>query len=106
MLCCGIKPLCGWNAEEAASVCRERCGGQGYLSCNKFGAIIGFAHAGGWMVGSCIAGLRCLHIYPACKRRACFCGDWEVSTKSHPCPASPHAGRHHSNGDSLVLLHV
>jgi acyl-CoA oxidase len=51
MLCCGIKPLCGWNAEEAASVCRERCGGQGYLSCNKFGAIIGFAHAGGWAGG-------------------------------------------------------
>ncbi len=47
MLCCAIKPLCGWNAEEAATVSRERCGGQGYLSCNKFGAILGFAHAGG-----------------------------------------------------------
>lgn len=46
MLCCAIKPLCGWNTEETASVCRERCGGQGYLSCNKFGSIIGFAHAG------------------------------------------------------------
>ena len=46
MLCCAIKPLCGWNAEEAASVCRERCGGQGYLSCNRFGSLIGFAHAG------------------------------------------------------------
>ena len=28
MLCCAIKPLAGWNAEQAASTCRERCGGQ------------------------------------------------------------------------------
>ncbi|KAI3425022.1 hypothetical protein D9Q98_008403 [Chlorella vulgaris] len=46
MLCCAIKPLCGWNAEETVTVCRERCGGQGYQSCNKFGALLGFAHAG------------------------------------------------------------
>jgi acyl-CoA oxidase len=45
MLCCGIKPMCGWNCEATATTCRERCGGQGYLSCNRFGAIIGFAHA-------------------------------------------------------------
>ncbi|EIE22640.1 acyl-CoA oxidase [Coccomyxa subellipsoidea C-169] len=46
MLCCAIKPLCAWNAQETGTTCRERCGGQGYLSVNKFGAIIGFAHAG------------------------------------------------------------
>lgn len=46
MLCCAIKPLCGWCAERTASTCRERCGGQGYLSCNRFGSLIGFAHAG------------------------------------------------------------
>eukprot|EP00887_Chlorella_sp_A99_P005922 scaffold29.g5922.t1 len=46
MLCCAIKPLCAWNAEETASVARERCGGQGYLSCNRFGSLIGMAHAG------------------------------------------------------------
>ncbi|GIL89582.1 hypothetical protein Vretifemale_17414 [Volvox reticuliferus] len=46
VLCCAIKPLCSWNIEECATVCRERCGGQGYLSCNRFGSIIGFAHAG------------------------------------------------------------
>ena len=46
MLCCSIKPLCGWNNEDCATTCRERCGGQGYLSCNRFGSILGFAHAG------------------------------------------------------------
>ena len=45
MLCCGIKPFCGWLCERTASVSRERCGGQGYLSCNRFGTLIGFAHA-------------------------------------------------------------
>ena len=45
ILCCGIKPMCGWNCERAGTVCRERCGGQGYLSCNRFGSVIGFAHA-------------------------------------------------------------
>lgn len=46
VLCCAIKPLCAWNAEDTATTCRERCGGQGYLSVNKFGALIGWAHAG------------------------------------------------------------
>ena len=46
ILCCTIKPLCGWNLERTASTCRERCGGQGYLSCNRFGSLIGFSHAG------------------------------------------------------------
>ena len=32
--------------QETATGCRERCGGQGYLSCNRFGQILGFAHAG------------------------------------------------------------
>ncbi len=45
-LVCAIKPLCAWNVEEVATVCRERCGGQGYLSVNRFGQILGFAHAG------------------------------------------------------------
>ncbi len=57
MLCCSIKPLCGWNNEECATTCRERCGGQGYLSCNRFGSILGFAHAGG-LWGGCAETLR------------------------------------------------
>lgn len=35
-----------WLLQETATTCRERCGGQGYLSVNRFGQIIGFAHAG------------------------------------------------------------
>lgn len=44
-LCCVIKPLLAWNLERVASICRERCGGQGYLACNEFGDFIGLAHA-------------------------------------------------------------
>ncbi|KAJ1568776.1 hypothetical protein HK405_013917 [Cladochytrium tenue] len=45
-LCCVIKPLVTWNFERVASICRERCGGQGFLSANLFGLNIGFSHAG------------------------------------------------------------
>lgn len=45
-LCCVIKPLVTWNFENTTSTCRERCGGQGYLSANLFGVNIGFSHAG------------------------------------------------------------
>ena len=44
-LCCVIKPLTAWTCEQIATTSRERCGGQGYLSCNKFGTFIGLAHA-------------------------------------------------------------
>eukprot|EP00835_Amoeboradix_gromovi_P004794 NODE_398_length_9374_cov_0.508895.p2 type:complete len:513 gc:universal NODE_398_length_9374_cov_0.508895:4389-5927(+) len=45
-LCCVIKPLVTWNHQQVATICRERCGGQGYLSCNYLGSSIGFSHAG------------------------------------------------------------
>ncbi len=45
LLCSGIKAMATWHAEKTASVCRERCGGQGYLAANKFEEIIGDAHA-------------------------------------------------------------
>ena len=38
--------VCVCVSQETATTCRERCGGQGYLSCNRFGAILGFSHAG------------------------------------------------------------
>lgn len=44
-LCCFIKPLCGWHVENVAAITRERCGGQGYLSVNRFGTVIGSSHA-------------------------------------------------------------
>jgi len=44
-MCCAIKPIASWLLEETVSVCRERCGGQGYLSANRFGTFIGLAHA-------------------------------------------------------------
>ena len=44
-LCCVIKPLVSWHAERVGSVCRERCGGQGYLSESGLHSAIGFAHA-------------------------------------------------------------
>ena len=45
-LCCVIKPLITWHAERVASICRERCGGQGYLAVNQFAQYIEFAHSG------------------------------------------------------------
>jgi len=44
-MCCAIKPIASWLLEETVSICRERCGGQGYLSCNRFGTFLGLAHA-------------------------------------------------------------
>jgi acyl-CoA oxidase len=46
ILCCVIKPLVSWLNQEVGTVCRERCGGQGYLACNRLGDVIGFSHAG------------------------------------------------------------
>ena len=34
------------HTQETVTTCRERCGGQGYLSVNRFGVLLGFAHAG------------------------------------------------------------
>mmetsp|Transcript_2579 Transcript_2579/g.5025 ORF Transcript_2579/g.5025 Transcript_2579/m.5025 type:complete len:656 (-) Transcript_2579:1546-3513(-) len=45
VLCSGIKALVTWHGERTATVCRERCGGQGYLAANKFEEIIGDVHA-------------------------------------------------------------
>ena len=44
-MCCVIKAISGWHVAETASVGRERCGGQGYLSCNKFGSGIAGSHS-------------------------------------------------------------
>merc|ERR1719461_403741 len=44
-MCCAIKPIASWNLEECNTTSRERYGGQGYLSCNRFGTFLGLAHA-------------------------------------------------------------
>lgn len=44
-ICCIDKTLIGWHAGKGASIMRERCGGQGFLSANKFGELIAGAHA-------------------------------------------------------------
>ena len=44
-MCCAIKPMGSWLLEEVVSVTREWCGGQDYLSCNRFGVFLGLAHA-------------------------------------------------------------
>jgi acyl-CoA oxidase len=44
-MCCIDKTMVGWNLERVATICRERCGGQGYLSVNKFSELIGSAHS-------------------------------------------------------------
>jgi len=44
-ICCIVKTMVGWNAERAASVARERCGGLGYLANSKFADYLATAHA-------------------------------------------------------------
>lgn len=46
MLCCAMKALISWHAEDTATTCRERCGGQGFLAANRFGEAIIGGHAG------------------------------------------------------------
>jgi acyl-CoA oxidase len=43
---CVIKPIVTWHVERTGTVCRERCGGQGYLRASRLAGTIGFAHAG------------------------------------------------------------
>ena len=42
---CAMKAYVTWAAVEIANSCRERCGGQGYLSVNQLADAIGDAHA-------------------------------------------------------------
>lgn len=45
MICCITKTMMGWNLNNVAVTCRERCGGMGYLSVSKFTDYIAIAHA-------------------------------------------------------------
>eukprot|EP01135_Chromosphaera_perkinsii_P010511 Nk52_evm21s2152 gene=Nk52_evmTU21s2152 len=46
ILCCAIKPMLTWHSNVTANLARERCGGQGFLACNRLGEAIAGAHAG------------------------------------------------------------
>ena len=43
-LCSIIKTLMGWNYGRTAAVCRERCGGMGFLSNSRFAEYLACAH--------------------------------------------------------------
>ena len=45
MMCCAIKAITGWHINTAATVSRERCGGQGFLAANRFGPAIAGSHS-------------------------------------------------------------
>lgn len=45
-MCCFIKPIIAWNANDTGNICRERCGGQGFLSINVVEGLISGAHSG------------------------------------------------------------
>ncbi|EGR32939.1 hypothetical protein IMG5_065950 [Ichthyophthirius multifiliis] len=45
-LCCAVKPLITWNARDVGTCLVERVGGQGYLSVNRLGDLLPFAHSG------------------------------------------------------------
>lgn len=44
-LVCVIKPMIAWLGNEIGNICRERTGGQGYLSINRIEELIPLAHA-------------------------------------------------------------
>jgi len=45
MMCCAIKAITGWHVNQTANLGRERCGGAGYLSSNRFGLAISGSHS-------------------------------------------------------------
>jgi len=44
-ICCITKTMFGWTAERVSAVCRERCGGMGYLAHSRFGDYLACSHA-------------------------------------------------------------
>lgn len=43
-LCSIVKTLMGWNYQRTATLCRERCGGMGFLSSSRFAEYLACAH--------------------------------------------------------------
>lgn len=79
-----------WNAEDTATICRERCGGMGYLSANRFGDIIGFAHAGMTAEGGASGGgvQACARIVVRCTTVVlCIATPVTLTLPMHPPPS-------------------
>jgi acyl-CoA oxidase len=51
--CCAIKAYTGWHVNVLANKLRERCGGQGFLSANRFGQGIAGTHSSITAEGDC-----------------------------------------------------
>ena len=51
--CCGVKAYSGWHVSKLANETRERCGGQGFLSANRFGLAITGTHSSITAEGDC-----------------------------------------------------
>lgn len=43
-ICNAIKTMMSWNFAKVATVCRERCGGMGFLSNSRFGDYLACSH--------------------------------------------------------------
>jgi acyl-CoA oxidase len=63
ILCCTIKPMVSALNERVGTTARERCGGAGFLSCNKLGQIMTFSHAGMTAEGSVTAIIFLKHLF-------------------------------------------
>ena len=44
--CCVVKAMISWHQEKTSRICRERCGGAGYLSKNRVSDMVLQAHSG------------------------------------------------------------
>merc|ERR1711881_154324 len=51
--CCAIKAYTGWHVNKTVNIARERCGGQGFLSANRFGSAITGTHSSITAEGDC-----------------------------------------------------
>merc|ERR1711937_552301 len=51
--CCAVKAYSGWHVSQVANEARERCGGQGFLSANRFGLAITGTHSSITAEGDC-----------------------------------------------------
>lgn len=93
IFCCVIKPLVTWHCNESANICRERCGGQGYLSINRVAEGIPGAHAGMTAEGDnrVLAQKTCKELLEKLKKREYRFPENKKSIKLHSILSLHHA---------------